>query len=249
MSTVEITLTGLFLVVPTGGDFTILLPKSMAHPHRSPTVNNESIEGVDIDLTRELSRGTANIPPRSTVPIRTASGNRPVKTHLLSSSFPSNDLKARIRIPKPNNINRIGNALWDMEGTPIFASNALEFVYDGGPSTITVPTAAGQKVINATGDVIRVSFVHRATVEPGCGARAGAHHVDAYYDLIDTPLKRPIPELLDACPAAFAVLALSENMLGGLREGFIDLRQAYAAAIRDLGDSMSTFTCLVGSGT
>jgi hypothetical protein len=253
MSTVEITFTGLFLVVPDGDDFTILLPRSTAHPHEHPEVGRSGshITGKDIDLTAVLPRGGLNLPPHVTVPVTTLSGNKPIKPHLLEDAFPAADVKARIKVPKPARISSIGKAKWKMKTDLKHASNKLVFEYDGfAASTITIPTSTGSVDINESGEMIRIEFIHRAVTEPKCIPNLRALHVDAYYDLIEDPAERPIPELADDCPAALTVLELADEIASGVKGSkSLSIRRQVRAAIAKEKKSLSTFTCLVGSGT
>jgi hypothetical protein len=255
MSTVQITLTGLFLVVPTGNDFTILLPRSATHPHRPPIVgSNASIEDLEVDLTGLLPRGAENIPPDTTVPVKTLSGNSSLKPGLLTDRLPLPQLHGRIKLPKPHRIWPGRTSLFFVSGKPpLVASNQLSFEYHGHTQTsVTVMTRSGQETFNEIVGLglIRVPFLHRAVHEPSCFPGIPTHHVGAYYELFDES-EVHIPELGDPCLVGFESLAMFPEVFSALREDdrFLDVARRYRAATDRLQESLSTFTCLIGSGT
>lgn len=249
MSTVEITLTGLFLVVPTGNDFTILLPAASKHPHLDPKVGLRNLLKGDIDLTPTLPRPAtpAEIPPHSTFPVRTACGGRPLKSHLIGGSLPS-DLKARIKVPKPVRLYCGERAKWAVGAGHLHASNKVVLEYDNYASpSLAVPSDTGDVHFQESGGLIRVSLIHAATVEPACQPGLTADHMHAYYDLIDGPTLQPIPKLEDACPPCLTALKFAQAALAA--PNVPKVRRDDEEAIAELKDSLSTFTCLVGSDT
>lgn len=255
MSTVHIKLTGLFLVVPTGNNFTILVPESITHLHHPPIVGiNASIEDVEVDLTRVLPRGAENIPLHTTVPVKTHSGSRPIKSGLLTDPLPLPELHGRIKLPKPHRIWPGKTSAFNVPThPPLVASNELHLEYQGYSQTsLTVQTRSGPEVFNDPGTgLIQVPFLHRAVHEPPCHPGILAHHVAAYYELLEGAGIPVIPELADSCPAGFASLEVFPNVHSALQgdNRFVGLATRYEAAITALRASLSTFTCLVGSDT
>jgi hypothetical protein len=263
MSTVEVTFTGLFLFAHRGATIWALMPQSEHHPHTPFLYDDDGTQvkltEPDLDLASTIPAAGKGEIPSLAFPVPTFSG-KGLQAKLLDQEFPEHELTGRLKLAQPSFVAPGDTALWKVEtvnqetGAKEFVNryctNELKFLYNNySPSTVTINTS--QRPFNYTADSdgwIRIHFTHEPPPPPSSckGTKPSAHHVEAYYKLMEVGGKQPIPQLLQVCPAQQQFLDAPNELraVGGSSKRLAEWEEAFD----ELFASLSTFTCLVGSG-
>lgn len=254
MSTVEIRFTGLFLFAQRDDIIWVLMPESTKHPH-TPCLYQPSgpekvkLEEPDIDFSGTIKAAGNGAIPSMALPVDEFTGED-LKPRLLERRYPKADLTGRLKLAQPSFVAPGDTALWKVGNVNRYLTNELKFLYNGHrDDRVVIEVKEGKFTYRADADGwIRIHFTHEPKAENPCrGGKPSAHHVEAYYKLMERGgAAGPTPKLLQACPARLQLLDAIEGMDTGISRS--KGRAARNAMFDELLVSLSTFTCLVGSG-